>query len=234
MIKLNNKGFALAETLITAVFVMVIFSVIYTNYTPIMAEYERRETYDDLDGKYAAYWMRRLIEECHDPTANNNLKPDPNDDNKKYIQIRFVNTNGNYVFTNLDVQNDDGSHPTVTDIEIDKDKIDTYPLEACNNNFEKYKETCKELVLDLQITAIYITPYSFRTSEGGSIKGNIYGNNANLEDYLKYLPEYNVPKNSNRVIVEMVRKNNKEVEESNSDSFTNEVFAYSTIGVDMS
>lgn len=62
MIKLNNKGFALAEALVTAVFVMVIFSIIYTNYTPIMAEYERRETYDDIDGKYAAYWMKKMIE----------------------------------------------------------------------------------------------------------------------------------------------------------------------------
>lgn len=62
MKKLNNKGFALAEILVVTVFVMVIFSIIYTNFFPIMAEYERRESYDDVDGKYAAYWFKKMIE----------------------------------------------------------------------------------------------------------------------------------------------------------------------------
>lgn len=62
MQKLNNKGFALAEILVVTVFVMIIFSIIYTNFYPIMAEYERRESYDDVDGKYAAYWFKKIIE----------------------------------------------------------------------------------------------------------------------------------------------------------------------------
>ena len=40
LFKLNNKGFMLVETLIVAVFSMAIFSIIYTNYYPIMADYE--------------------------------------------------------------------------------------------------------------------------------------------------------------------------------------------------
>ena len=43
MLNLTNKGFVLVETLITAVFVMAIFSVVYVNFYPIMAEYEKRE-----------------------------------------------------------------------------------------------------------------------------------------------------------------------------------------------
>lgn len=62
VIKLNNKGFALAEILVTTVFVMVIFSIIYVNYYPLMAEYEKRELFDDIDGKYAAFWFKKLIE----------------------------------------------------------------------------------------------------------------------------------------------------------------------------
>ena len=97
MIKLNNKGFALAEALVTAVFVMVIFSIIYTNYTPIMADYERRETYDDIDGKYAAYWMKKMIENSGTTAAS----------------INFSDAN------------------------------------ACSNYFSAYKETCEELVKNL-------------------------------------------------------------------------------------
>ena len=62
MLKLNNKGFVLIETLVTAVFVMAIFSIIYANFYPIMAEYEKRESYDDLDSKYAVYWIKRIIQ----------------------------------------------------------------------------------------------------------------------------------------------------------------------------
>lgn len=62
MKKLNNKGFILAETLVVSVFLMIMFTMIFSNYLPIIAEYEKRETYDDVDGKYTAYWFKRLIE----------------------------------------------------------------------------------------------------------------------------------------------------------------------------
>lgn len=62
MLKNNNKGFVLVETLVVAVFVMAIFSVIYTNFYPIMGEYEKRESYDDIDSKYAAFWFKRIIQ----------------------------------------------------------------------------------------------------------------------------------------------------------------------------
>ena len=62
MKKLNNKGFILAETLIVCVFLMIMFTMIYSNYYPIIGEYEKRENYDDVDGKYVAYWVKKLIE----------------------------------------------------------------------------------------------------------------------------------------------------------------------------
>lgn len=62
MKKLNNKGFVMMETLVVAVFIMVIFSIMYTNYYPLIGEYERREVYDDVDSKYAAFWIKRFIQ----------------------------------------------------------------------------------------------------------------------------------------------------------------------------
>ena len=62
MKKINNRGFILAETLIVAVFLMVIFAMIYANFYPMIGEYEKRENYDDVDGKYTAYWIKKMIE----------------------------------------------------------------------------------------------------------------------------------------------------------------------------
>ena len=71
MKKLNNSGFILAETLVVTVFLMIIFTMLYTNYYPLIGEYQKRENYDDVDGKYVAYWMKKLIEDgSYIPPAN--------------------------------------------------------------------------------------------------------------------------------------------------------------------
>lgn len=63
MKKLNKKGFVLAETLVVAVFVMALFSIIYMNFYPLVGEYDRREFYDDVDSKYQAFWIKRMIQD---------------------------------------------------------------------------------------------------------------------------------------------------------------------------
>lgn len=63
MKKLKNKGFVLAETLVVTVFLMVIFGMLYSNFYPLIGEYEKRETYDDVDGKYSVYWLKKIIED---------------------------------------------------------------------------------------------------------------------------------------------------------------------------
>lgn len=60
--KLGNGGFVLIETLIVSVFIVAIFAVLYNNFYPLIGEYEKREVYDDIDGKYAAYWFKRIIQ----------------------------------------------------------------------------------------------------------------------------------------------------------------------------
>ncbi len=59
--KLNQKGFVLIETLVVAVFIMTIFSLLFTNFYPLFGEYEKRETYDDVEGKYVAYWTKQFL-----------------------------------------------------------------------------------------------------------------------------------------------------------------------------
>ena len=63
MKKINNRGFVLAETLIVSVFLLVIFGMLYSNFYPLIGEYEKRESYDDVDSKYAVYWIKKMIED---------------------------------------------------------------------------------------------------------------------------------------------------------------------------
>ncbi len=70
MKKFDNKGFALVETLVVSVFVVSLFLIIFNNFYPLMSEYEKREAYDDIDGVYAAYWVKRLVEDSDIDISN--------------------------------------------------------------------------------------------------------------------------------------------------------------------
>lgn len=99
MKKINNKGFVLAETLIVSVFILAIFAMIYTYYYPLIGSYEERETYDDVDGKYVAYWVKQLIESDSYDFSGNIFEKDNKKtmDNFGYIRFecRDVNENDN-------------------------------------------------------------------------------------------------------------------------------------------
>ena len=74
MKKMGNKGFALVETLIVATFVMGIFTLMYTNFFPMMGEYERRERYDDIDSVYNTYLIKKMLENSETKNLNSSLK----------------------------------------------------------------------------------------------------------------------------------------------------------------
>lgn len=86
--KINKKGFVLAETLVVTVFVMTIFTIIYANFYPIYGKYQEREYFDDIDSTYNVYWLKRFFE---DPHVVNGLS--------WYIIKKHIETLGAYEFT---------------------------------------------------------------------------------------------------------------------------------------
>lgn len=85
MKKINSSGFVLAETLIVTVFLMTIFAMLYSSFLPLAGEYEKRENYDSVDGKYAVYWIKRMIEDSSydiPSSKKNNIK------NKGYVRFQ--------------------------------------------------------------------------------------------------------------------------------------------------
>ncbi|HPE14875.1 MAG TPA: glycine-rich protein [Bacilli bacterium] len=60
MRKMNNKGFMIVEVLVVTVVVMIIFLVIYSNFYPLVGEYERRLEYSDVESKYALFNIKKI------------------------------------------------------------------------------------------------------------------------------------------------------------------------------
>lgn len=200
--KLNNKGFVLVETLIVSVFIASILAVLYNNFYPLMGEYEKREVFDDIDGKYATYWVKRIIQ--HDSTvlpANCQLTQleqgcDLTDASKGLCYCKFscemVGTDSmramcHELIKKTQIKNNVNTADDVTDDEPEI-YITTYNLER----FKKYVD------------------------EKGGISGG-------MQRYLKFLPNYKWESLNNakyRVLVEFYRTKDD-----------NDYMAYSTFEV---
>ena len=130
----NIKGFALVETLIGAIFVVVLFVMIFENYFPFIAKYERYENYDDLDSKYIAHYLREMI--TVDPLKDNIFAKLSG---REYV---IFDDNGT-------AQDDDITNPS--------------PNELCtmlttNNTFNN-KQYCQSFMDEANITRVYLTKY---------------------------------------------------------------------------
>lgn len=190
---LNNKGFVLVETLIVAVAVAAIFSLVFKHFFPLMGEYERREDYDDIDSKYGTYWVKRLIQSDYYNFDNNKAE---------------IMTNGYSVFSCGNISDEIKNsmcNQLLVDLEVSCDDLTTTDkIEKCNST---------------RLPHIYITPYQLRgapntitTVDSGNVKDQMFLNNTltdGLKEYLKYLPDYSKVQSLNgakyRIVIEYYR-----------------------------
>lgn len=61
MKRINDRGVVLVEMLIVSIFVMTIFVFIYRNTVPMMGQYEKLSTFDDVDSVYAANLIKNMV-----------------------------------------------------------------------------------------------------------------------------------------------------------------------------
>ena len=54
------KGFAMAELLAVCVVIMLLFSILFSNYLPILSEYENRLDYNNVTAEYAGHYLRKI------------------------------------------------------------------------------------------------------------------------------------------------------------------------------
>ena len=168
--RLNNHGFVLAETLIVSVFLVAIFTMIYVNFYPIIGEYEKRENYDDIDGEYAAYWIKKLIE---DP--NFNISQQEKESNFNISQQEKESLNGEKQYFRFKCS----------------DFLENSPQESlCINLVKSLEIDCDDNASNCQI---YVTkgdgtvPNSFKKTVSNAPK-SVFSND--FKEYINYLPDY--------------------------------------------
>lgn len=193
--KLNNRGFVLVETLIVSVFIVSIFAILYNNFYPLMGEYEKREVYDDIDGKYATYWIKRVIQHDSVTFSSAQLSRLGNDKNASYGWFLFdcsmVGTESmkkmcQEVVKQAQVMIDDNGTPNNT--------ADDYPHIYVTKYHLGDRSTDSG------------TEYGFKTQINNSLNDGEF--TGGMHKYLKYLPNYKWDSLNNakyRVIVEFHR-----------------------------
>lgn len=86
MIKKNNKGFMLAETLVVTVFVAGVLIYLFIQFTNLNQAYEETYIYNTVEGLYALEDVKDYIES--DNKVNNYI-PKKLDGENKFIKITF-------------------------------------------------------------------------------------------------------------------------------------------------
>ena len=235
MHKLNKKGFALVETLIVSVFVMTIFSLIFTNFFPMMGEYERREGYDDIDSIYKTYLLKVIFEigEFKDHiNYSTYINATTNQANNYFYNI--YNSKLDIKYVNDDANND------ITSIKVVVNE------ETCNRLMgNEHKKYCINLMQEAKVKNIYLTQYRItdlkKAIKSGKIKTitdkmtdqeKSKAMDSATKDYILTLPYYSMEENNNgyayRIIVQYVRELNNETVKGRK-----ELYNFSTIGVNL-
>ena len=194
--KLNKKGFVLAETLVVAVFMATIFTIIYVNFYPLIGEYEKRENYDDLDSKYDIYWFKRLVQ---------SKQALPTDKWRDYTGPEYTTLcdgdNDGY----CDVDNAKLKTGYIKLIPNSRPELECNMFSTNNENGVNYKEMCIALKNQTEIQKLYLTTYYLNdtnrqeliyqnTDTNAYFKKKINTeNDENFKDYVNYLPDYRFP-----------------------------------------
>lgn len=231
MKKFSNKGFVLAETIIVAVFMVTIFSALYTNYFPLMANYEKREYYDDLDSKYIAFWLKYMIQ---DPAYE--MDNCTSSDGTHLSGPGCIGNGYNYTFFDCNRITDSTKNKSCRRLIIESGLASnpycrtglTGELSNCKDNptyFSPLKPNPGSM--PLQYVAI-ITPYNlteFKKNLDSSTNPLYNGISDGMIDYINSLPDYIHASNNQakyRIILELY---------DNRESGRVPMYKYSTIEV---
>lgn len=157
----NSKGFAMAELLAVSIGVLVLFTILFSNYLPLLAEFETRLSYNDVTAEYAAHYIRKAYYNTGSFNSN----------------VIWVGAVRNGDFVTLYKSGDEES----SDLCLNSKS----PLQ------EKNCKQLNEIVSEYGVEEIILTSYSLKelkdnlNDSSSSLKENdpLYG-------YVKYLPNY--------------------------------------------
>lgn len=163
MKKIDNQGFVMVETIIVAVFVIGICTFLFTNFLPLIADYERVSDYDNVDTKYKAHEIRKMLLREFDKDANLT----------SIFSSHISGNSGYYRYQNY--------NETVGDDVVTKNRLCSLLTSPnyCNKLFSEDYLNVKEVI---------VTPFKL-----GSFKNVVKDNkdfDRSLREYVDYLPDY--------------------------------------------
>jgi len=208
MIKFNSKGFVLAETLVVTVFLMLIFSMIYRNFYPLIGEYNKREDFDDVDSKYATFWFKKMIED-----STYSFTVDPNKQ-QNFVNRKFMRFECDDFVDNADVRenciamvkafeingcdaNGNGCDIFITNYKIGPTtdltdtNINVFKDNLVKGNLLKYQENC--FLSDSQCRSEYLTKCKKDTTKTDEMCSKTSEEKvfvSRVKDYIETLPDY--------------------------------------------
>ena len=159
----NSKGFAMAELLAVCIIVLGIFSMLFANYLPLLAEYENRISYNNVTAQYASHYIRKMYKEAlEDPEIQKTFKT-ITQNNPKLTVYTEKDKDNSKIYDHIDA--------------VTSNKV------SWSNNSEAKKNEIKSLIEVYGIEEIAITKYVLTDAKENYKKDG-------LKNYLKYLPEY--------------------------------------------
>ena len=158
----NNKGFAMAELLAVSMVILLLFSILFSNYLPLVAEYENRLSYNDVTAEYAGYYVRKM----YIPVLNSS------DKNPPFKTFKVVLKNAGYVKVY-------DKSSTINNV------CDQYANEQDDDKKIAARKYCTSILEEYGVEEIIITNYSMT-----NVKSKYTESSGKLYKYIKYLPEY--------------------------------------------
>lgn len=212
----------MVETLIAAVSVISIFSLLYNLVYPLLGGYKKSQNYDDLDSKYIAFYMKEIIE------------TDKLDISKQLSNEAECNGNCRIYETYAYISDENGEKRIdLNHLDInDKGESKHYYLgnELCDillteNDIKNNRLLCNQFIENANITKIYLINYE-TTDFKKFIENSTFSRS--LKEYVKYMPTHvnakeEKKKNYYRLIVE--------IEHDSYNTSKNEYYSYASIEV---
>lgn len=164
----SMKGFAMAELLAVSMVVLLIFSILFSNYLPLVAEYENRLNYNNTSAQFAAYYARKIY---------NGVKENGN----SFIAIENSINNYNYYSAYNSKKNISN---------ICKEDVVRLGYDGRDNLFGARKTSdaiprCQSIFNEYGVEEIILTKYKLT-----DVKSAYAQNDGALYNYIQYLPEY--------------------------------------------
>lgn len=174
---MNNKGFMLVETLVVSIFVMSIFSMLYTGILPLLAEYEKYKNYNTVEATYKAHWARKLILAGLDDTS-----------------FTTATTNGYLDVSDCSLYSKNNMTDWCDNFQITSDITKIYLTTYSEEKFKSYIKSSDSYTREFKDYINYIPTYSKNSTK------------ANDNKYFHVIVEFNKGNRHNYGIMEVYRK----------------------------